>query len=114
MATSEGQIWMKQGPDGPIEASRPSDDKLALLKSMNDRNIQVSYALSLADEGFTVDAAIDVEGGDYDKVMAQRRRYGYTWIPAVGQSNVPAAPALGQEAPPAPPDSILVPPPEGW
>jgi hypothetical protein len=108
------QLWMIQGADGPIEASRPSDEKLALLKGMDDRNIQVSYALSLANEGFTIDAAIDVEGGDYDKVMAQRRRYGYTWIPAVGQSNVPAAPALGQEPPPAPLDSILVPPEGGW
>jgi hypothetical protein len=106
--------WMVEGPDGPIEADRPSDEALALLAKMDEPNNKVNFAYTLARQGLTVDAAIDVYGGDHEKTMAQRRAYGYVWVPAVGMDNVTAAPGPDGQVEPPPIGAILVPPEEGW
>jgi hypothetical protein len=100
---------MVQGPDGPVQAKRPSDETLEQMASV-DRSMRLGMAIALAEAGFTLDAPVDVNEWDYWKTMAQRRRFGFTWVPAGHMANVLIAPGLPHPVlPPYDPDS----PPEG-
>jgi trans-aconitate methyltransferase len=105
--------WMIQGESGPIEAPRPTDEQLTMLATLDEPNSKVNYAYSLAAKGLTVDAQVDVWEANYYKTMAQRRKYGYDWVPAVGMSNVITPPGEGGQEP-APVGAILIPPVGGW
>lgn len=108
--------FLIRGPEGPIPAKRPSQDVLDELcspdVSLHDRNV---LAAALARKGYTLDTCIDIWGWDFEKTMAQRRLYGYKWIPAVGQPVVQIAPGLSMpglnpyDADNAPLGAILVP-----
>lgn len=109
--------YMIQGPDGPVEAKRPSDDVLRQLNDLPWRE-RLSMAIALAKDGFTIDAAVDVFDGNYWKLMAGRRNHKpepFAWIPAGDMANLLIAPGLSQPGTPAydpnnpPQGAILVP-----
>ena len=86
--------WMVQGPAGPIPANRPPAPALEALAELPfcDR---AAAAQSLAQQGYVLDAIVDVWGWNaVEEVMRQRRAYGYTWIPAVGMTPIMVAPGL--------------------
>jgi len=87
------KTYLIQGPDGPVEAKRPSDEVLRQLRQATTSE-RYGMAITLAEAGFTLDAAVDVNGWDYWKTMEQRRQYGYTWVPAGHMPNLLIAPGL--------------------
>lgn len=87
------KTYMIQGTDGPVEAKRPSDEVLRQLREASSSE-RFAMAITLAEAGFTIDAAVDVNGWNYWKTMEQRRRYGYTWVPAGHMANIIIAPGL--------------------
>lgn len=72
-----------------------------------------SQAIALANQGYQIDVAIDVWGGDPYAIMTDRASYGFTWVPALGQAQVTILPGLSQAGvqsynPTPPSGSILV------
>jgi hypothetical protein len=73
-----------------------------------------AQATTLAADGYSVDVPIDVWGWDAFETMTLRAQFGYTWVPALGQTPIcaapglvyPGCPAYNPNAPPA--GSILV------
>lgn len=91
--TNLSKVYMIQGPSGPVQAKRPSDEVLRQLREL-PHSERFGMAITLAEAGFTLDAAVDVNGWDYWKTMDARRGYGYTWIPAGHMPNILIAPGL--------------------
>jgi len=91
--TNLSKVYMIQGASGPVEAQRPTNDELRTLNAL-PRMERISKAMELAAAGCTIDMAVDVNAGSYWKVTEQRRRYGYTWVPAAHMPNILIAPGL--------------------
>lgn len=84
---------------------------------MTDENQRVQLATELQQQGYSIDVPIMVWGWDPSITTSMRESYGYTWVPAMGQSPIQMAPGLsgvGQltayDPNNPPPGSIIVPP----
>ncbi|MFH1572886.1 MAG: hypothetical protein ABIG68_02820 [Acidobacteriota bacterium] len=106
------KVYRIQGPKGPIDGTRPSDAQLTELRRISQQGLRPQpdlgdrpafdpewrkevdqwigetrgaaedSARELASSGLVIDGPVDVESGDYWKVMAIRRGYGYGWSPS--------------------------------
>lgn len=93
MRSNLSKSYEIQGPDGPQSAPRPPDRVLEVMNAAPYiEAIVIGQSLSKA--GFTLDAMVDISGWNYWKTMAQRREYGYTWVPAAHMPNLLIAPGL--------------------
>ena len=64
------------------------------LRHMTDINQKGALAEQLSAEGYTIDVPIMVWGWDPQTTMGLRHSFGYTWVPAMGQAPVTAAPGI--------------------
>jgi hypothetical protein len=78
-------------PDQAYWAQQPAAVQ-ALQNMPLDQRAQA--ALALAQQGYTIDVPIMVDGGDPLTIMMERQQYGYTWVPSAMQSPVDLAPGL--------------------
>jgi len=86
-----------------------------VLRGMPDDDAKEKLALSLANQGYTIDTQIMVWNWDPQMTMQVRENQGYAWVPSFGQSNVPIGPGLSMPGVPntyspdsPPPGSIAV------
>jgi len=79
-STFDTAYWASLSPALLAAASHTSEEDRLLA------------AQALAAQGVPVDVQIVVWGWDPWKVMSLRQAYGYTWVPALGQPNLQAAP----------------------
>jgi hypothetical protein len=80
---TEGDAYWAQQP-AAVQALRympAGDEKNAL-------------ALSLANQGYSIDTQIMVLGWDPQMTMAARAGYGYAWVPSYGQSAITVQPGI--------------------
>jgi|HubBroStandDraft_6_1064221.scaffolds.fasta_scaffold201013_2 hypothetical protein len=78
-------------PDEAYWAEQPAAVQ-ALQNMPLDQRAQAAQAL--AQQGYTIDVPIMVDGGDPLTIMMERQQYGYTWVPSAMQSPVDLAPGL--------------------
>lgn len=85
------------------------------LRNMPDSEAKDKLALSLANQGYSIDTQIMVWGWDPQMTMQVRENQGYSWVPSYGQSNIPIGPGLSMPGVPSsyspnspPPGSIGV------
>ncbi len=85
------------------------------LRDMPDGEAKDKLALSLANQGYSIDTQIMVWGWDPQMTMTVRENQGYAWVPSYGQSNVPVGPGISDPYEPVsydpsspPPGSIRV------
>lgn len=64
------------------------------LRNMPDGAAKDALALSLANQGYTIDNQIMVMGWDPETTMMIRQDYGYSWVPSYGQSPITVAPGV--------------------
>jgi hypothetical protein len=64
------------------------------LRNMPDGAAKDQLALSLANQGYTIDNQIMVMGWDPETTMMIRQDYGYSWVPSYGQSPITVAPGV--------------------
>jgi hypothetical protein len=86
-----------------------------VLRGMPDDDAKEKLALSLANQGYSIDTQIMVWNWDPQMTMQVRENQGYSWVPSFGQSNVPIGPGLSMPGVPnsyspnsPPPGSIQV------
>jgi hypothetical protein len=84
----------QQAFDNAYWASQPP--QVTALNSISDFTQRSTEALTLAQQGFTIDVPIMVWDWDPYLVMLQRENYGFTWVPSMLQSNVSIAPGVTQ------------------
>ena len=65
-----------------------------VLRGMPDDDAKEKLALSLANQGYSIDTQIMVWNWDPQMTMQVRENQGYSWVPSFGQSNVPIGPGL--------------------
>jgi hypothetical protein len=65
-----------------------------VLRGMPDDDAKEKLALSLANQGYSIDTQIMVWNWDPQMTMQVRENQGYAWVPSFGQSNVPIGPGL--------------------
>ena len=65
-----------------------------VLRGMPDDAAKEKLALSLANQGYSIDTQIMVWNWDPQMTMQVRENQGYAWVPSFGQSNVPIGPGL--------------------
>jgi|HubBroStandDraft_1064217.scaffolds.fasta_scaffold35811_2 hypothetical protein len=87
------------------------------LRGMTDEGQREQLANELQKQGYSIDVPVMVWGWDPSITTAMRQSYGYTWIPALGQSPIQMAPGLSgfggltaYNPNDPPPGSIIVPP----
>lgn len=85
------------------------------LRGMPDDDAKEKLALSLANQGYSIDTQIMVWNWDPQMTMQVRENQGYSWVPSFGQSNIPIGPGLSMPGNPnsyspnsPPPGSIPV------
>jgi hypothetical protein len=71
-----------------------------VLRGMPDDNAKEKLALSLANQGYTIDTQIMVWNWDPQMTMQVRENQGYAWVPSFGQSNIPIGPGLSMPGDP--------------
>jgi hypothetical protein len=64
------------------------------LRNMPDGEAKNQLALSLANQGYSIDTQIMVWGWDPQMTMTVRENQGYSWVPSYGQANIPVGPGL--------------------
>ena len=64
------------------------------LRNMPDGAAKDQLALSLANQGYSIDTQIMVWGWDPQMTMTIRENQGYSWVPSYGQANIPVGPGL--------------------
>lgn len=64
------------------------------LRDMPDGEAKDKVALSLANQGYSIDTQIMVWGWDPQMTMTVRENQGYSWVPSYGQANIPVGPGL--------------------
>jgi len=64
------------------------------LRDMPDGEAKNKLALSLANQGYSIDTQIMVWGWDPQMTMTVRANQGYSWVPSYGQANIPVGPGL--------------------
>jgi hypothetical protein len=92
-------VWKVQGPTGPTLALRPPTEDLAALCRIPELGDRVEVARRLANAGAIIDVPVDVWCWDYEKAMAQRRLYGYKWVPSALMPPGSAAPNVQPQGP---------------
>ena len=65
-----------------------------VLRGMPDNETKDKLALSLANQGYSIDTQIMVWNWDPQMTMQVRENQGYAWVPSFGQSNIPIGPGL--------------------
>lgn len=65
-----------------------------VLQNMPDSPAKDQLALSLANQGYSIDTQIMVWGWDPQATMAARQEEGYSWVPSYGQSPILVAPGV--------------------
>jgi hypothetical protein len=65
-----------------------------VLRGMPDDDAKEKLALSLANQGYSIDTQIMVWNWDPQMTMQVRENQGYAWVPSFGQSNIPIGPGL--------------------
>jgi hypothetical protein len=97
-------------PDDAYWASQP-----AAVQALRDMPADQRYyaAEALAQQGYTIDVPIMVNGMDPLATMMQRQADGYTWVPSALQANIPVGPGISWPGPvydpnSPPPGSVLV------
>jgi len=65
-----------------------------VLRNMPDDAAKDKLALSLANQGYSIDTQIMVWGWDPQMTMTVRENQGYSWVPSFGQANIPVGPGL--------------------
>lgn len=65
-----------------------------VLRGMPDGDAKDKLALSLANQGYSIDTQIMVWNWDPQMTMQVRENQGYAWVPSYGQSNIPIGPGL--------------------
>jgi hypothetical protein len=78
-------------PDQAYWAEQPAAVQALQNMPLDQRG---QAALALAQQGYTIDVPIMVDGGDPLTIMMERQQYGYTWVPSAMQSPVDLAPGL--------------------
>jgi len=78
-------------PDEAYWAQQPAAVQVLQNMPMDQRG---QAAMALAQQGYTIDVPIMVDGGDPLTTMIERQQYGYTWVPSALQSPVDLAPGL--------------------
>lgn len=81
----------KMTPDQAYWAEQPAAVQVLQNMPLDQRG---QAALALAQQGYTIDVPIMVNGGDPLTIMMERQQYGYTWVPSAMQSPVDLAPGL--------------------
>jgi hypothetical protein len=79
-------------PDDDYWASQPAP--VQALRNIQDPTQREELATQLASEGYQIDVPIMVWGWDPVTTMQMRESYGYTWVPALGQQPLAAAPGI--------------------
>jgi len=102
-----------QSFDDAYWASQPP--AVQVLRGMTDENERAQVATQLQQEGYSIDVPIMVWGWDPSITTSMRQSYGYTWVPAMGQTPLQMAPDLtgpwqAYNPNDPPPGSIIVPP----
>jgi hypothetical protein len=102
-----------QSFDDAYWASQPP--AVQALRGMTDEDQRAQVATELQQEGYTIDVPIMVWGWDPSITTSMRQSYGYTWVPAMGQTPLQMAPDLtgpwqAYNPNDPPPGSIIVPP----
>ena len=64
------------------------------LRNMPEGSAKDALALSLANQGYSIDNQIMVMGWDPQTTMMMRQDYGYSWVPSYGQSAILVAPGV--------------------
>ncbi|MGA3188591.1 MAG: hypothetical protein ABSF22_15910 [Bryobacteraceae bacterium] len=64
------------------------------LRNMPEGAAKDQLALSLANEGYSIDNEIMVQGWDPQTTMMLRQDYGYSWVPSYGQAAITVAPGV--------------------
>jgi hypothetical protein len=64
------------------------------LRDMPYGEAKDKAALSLANQGYSIDTQIMVWGWDPQMTMTVRANQGYSWVPSYGQANIPIGPGL--------------------
>jgi hypothetical protein len=67
---------------------------------MPDGAAKNALALSLANQGYSIDTQIMVWGWDPQMTMTMRENEGYSWVPSYGESNIPVGPGLSMPSDP--------------
>jgi hypothetical protein len=89
-------------------------EEVQALRTIQDPVERGLLAQELSQQGFAIDPNIMLFGWDPYMTMKMRMEEGYTWIPALGQSNIPVSPGLSYPGLPSydpghpPPGSIPV------
>lgn len=78
-------------PDQAYWAEQPAAVQALQNMPLDQRG---QAALALAQQGYSIDVPIMVDGGDPLTIMMERQQYGYTWVPSAMQSPVDLAPGL--------------------
>lgn len=92
---------------------RSLDPIIQKLRTMKDAGERWAYAQEIASRGYTVDMAIQVDQEMLPQdVMRVRTNFGFTWVPAANQPNIPTmpgddVPGLPAYDPNAPPDGSI-------
>lgn len=71
-----------------------------LRDMMDDNGQREALATQLMAQGYAIDVPIEVWNWDPFTTMSWRLQYGYTWVPAAGQPNIPIAPGLSEPGQP--------------
>lgn len=71
-----------------------------VLRGMPDDDAKEKLALSLANQGYSIDTQIMVWNWDPQMTMQVRENQGYSWVPSFGQSNIPIGPGLSMPGDP--------------
>jgi hypothetical protein len=71
-----------------------------VLRGMPDDEAKEKLALSLANQGYSIDTQIMVWNWDPQMTMTVRENQGYAWVPSFGQSNIPIGPGLSMPGDP--------------
>lgn len=64
------------------------------LENISDPSERTQMATQLANEGYTIDVPIMVNGWDPSAVTSLRESYGYTWVPSALQNPIESAPGV--------------------
>jgi len=109
-APTTTKVPVKQAT-GPQPVSSPTETEadaywaeqpaaVQVLRGMPDDDAKEKLALSLANQGYSIDTQIMVWNWDPQMTMQVRENQGYSWVPSFGQSNIPIGPGLSMPGDP--------------
>jgi hypothetical protein len=101
-STTSSSDLSNMTPDDAYWASQPAAVQ-ALRYMPEDQRYYAAEAL--AQQGYTIDVPIMVDGQDPLATMMQRQADGYTWVPSALQPNIPVGPGISWPGPAYDPNS---------